>query len=119
MQRYLVSLFAINGSFRKGSVQEMWEDACVWEDDVYGFMLSPSLAFDKRGKRIVSQSIGRELLLLFGSWQPCLSPSFADLTNMLQQMSVLSARSQCMLSADDKDVVMVFRQLTTVWKSYL
>lgn len=48
----------------------MWEDAHVWEDDVCGFLLSPSLVFDKGGKKIVSQSTGRELLLLFGSWQP-------------------------------------------------
>lgn len=29
----------------------MWEDAHVWEDNVCGFVLSPSLAFDKEGKR--------------------------------------------------------------------
>lgn len=33
----------------------MWEDAHVWEDDVCGFVLSPSLVFDKGGKKIVSE----------------------------------------------------------------
>lgn len=77
MQRYLVSLNN-NGSFgkvlTKGSIQEVWEGADVWEDDACGVDLSASLAFDKGRKRILSQSTGRELLL-FGRWQP-LSLSF-------------------------------------------
>lgn len=58
MQRYLVSLNN-NGSFRKalakGSVQEVWEGADVWEDGACGVGLSASLAFDKGRKDCVTE----------------------------------------------------------------
>ena len=126
MQRYLVSLFAINGSLRKvlkkGSVQEMWEDARVWEDDVCGFVLTPSLAFDIGRKRGLCHRV------LVGNWcyhlevgSPCLT-FFCKLDDQYASAVVslfLKDLSACYLQVTDKDVVIVFTQLTRVWKSYL
>lgn len=74
----------------------------VWEDGVCGIVWRPFLAFDKGGKKIVSQSTGRACCYLEAG-SLCLSSSFEKLmTNMLQQMSVCSERSQGMLFAGSK-----------------
>jgi len=107
MQRYLGSLFAINGSFRKvltkGRVQEMGESAHLGRSCLQ-ISVEPSPAFDEGGKRgLCRRVLGGSCCYYLEVGSPCLSPSFANLmTYMLQQMSGFSERSQCMLAASDR-----------------